>query len=221
MKSRVVLFILLAIAMPMVAKFHQVTSQKSFEKSINDYPYAIVCFAKSGPDGDEELTKEEKKEVKGDFRDFRRRIKGAADSKKYKEYLKKDVGFLLVDITSGRAEEIDDDYDLNNFPTCILFKNGKPVSHMASYAQIFDPISKSSILTLLEKHFKNELAGLIEEKKEEERLEREERIARYEAYSRYGGPYGYWGWGGGPYYGYYGWGHRPWYGWGYGYRRYC
>ncbi len=194
-----------------VARFHEIKSEKRFDRFVNDYTHAVVCFAPSGPEGGVEADRDEKKEIRADFRDVRRGVKAASDHKEYKKYLKKDVGFLLVDSASGRAQEVDEEYALTKFPTCILFKNGQPISAMPRYAQIFDPISKSSILDLLEKHFEEDFQALIKEKKEEQRLEREERLARYEATARYGGPYGYWGWGYGYGYPYRGWGYP--YGW--------
>lgn len=201
---------LLLVAVGLDARYHTVTSQKSFEDLINKYPYSVVCFVPSKSD-DKSLDREAKREIRDDFRGFKSRLRSAAESGKFKEYLNREVGFLLIDIAANRAEEIDDELGLDSFPTCLLFKHGKA---MLGYAQIFNPISKHSILKLLEKHFEEDLQEIIKEKKEEEMLEREERIARYQAYGRFGYPYGHYAWGYGPYW------HNPGFGWygHYGYR---
>ena len=205
-------FVLFGVSMQF-ARYHMVTSHKSFEKLINKYPYAVVCFAESRGDKDE-LSKEELRDMRSEYRSLKRRVQGASNARRYKEYLRNDVGFVLVDVASGKAEEITDDFSFTKYPTCILFKRGKAYAIAKQYAQIFDPISKSSILTLLEKHFNDELEELVEDKKEEEQLRREERIARYNAHARYGYPYYGYGWGWGYPYHSYGWG------WG-GYRGGC
>lgn len=219
MKNIKLFLFMMASTVSLTARYHQVSSDKSFEDLINKYPYAVVCFAHSGPEEGEKMDQEEKRELRKNFRDLRRRVKDAADSGDYKKYLRKDVGFLVIDSSSGRAQEIDDAFELNQFPTCMVFKNGKAHSYMSKHAQIFNPISKSSIINLLEKNFEDELYDLVGERKEEEKQEREERLARYAASARYGwGPYGYWGYS----YPYYGWGFAgPRYGWGHGYGYWC
>lgn len=208
--------ILLLTTTYVVPGYHMVTSERSFDDAILKYPYALVCFVPSRPD-DKTASRDEKKELKEDFRDVKKRMKSAATSGKYKRYLKSKVGFVLVDVATKRAQEVDDQYELDKLPTCLLFKQGKPVFHGVHYAQIFEPISKYSMLSLLEQYFDDDFQDLIKEKKEDEKQERQERLARYQAYARYGYPYGYGGWGYGyPYWGYgygyggFGYGHRYW-----------
>ena len=201
---------LVLIAVQLDARYHMITSQKSFEDLVNRYPYAVVCFSPSKSD-DKSLDRDAKREVRDDFRALGGRLRSASKSDKFERYLRGKVGFLLIDTAANRAKEIDDELDLDAFPTCLLFKQGKA---MLGYTQIFNPISKYSILSLLEKHFEEDFETLIAEKKKEEQLDREERIARYDAYARYGYPYGYYGWGYGPHW------HYPRFGWygHYGYR---
>lgn len=204
----------------MSARHHVVKGEKTFQKLINQYPYAVVCFAESKPDKGGEVTREDAKqmreEFKEEFKDINISLKGASDKHLYDKYLDKEVGFILVDAASGKAEEIDDKLSLTKMPTCLLFKRGRPYTTLHQYAQIFAPISQDGILSLLEKNVEDELGEIVDKKKDQERLEREERIERYKAYART--PYAWgpgwgpgWGYGYGPYWGV-GWGWRGGYG---------
>jgi len=197
MKKMIIMFLAL-MNVCLVAKYHAVSSQKEFGKLLDKYPYAVVCFAPSGAMRDhEKLDSREKHDLKNEFRSLQNTVKSASDSRNYRTYLQKDVGFLVVDVASKRAREVDEEYALKEFPTCLLFKDGQ-VNMMA---QIMYPKSRYDIISLLEKKVGAELDKIIKDKKEDERLERQERIAQYNAMSNYYYPYGgsYWG---GPYWGY-------------------
>lgn len=200
MKRSLLLLILSFVSLD--ARYHTITSENSFENLVNKYPYSVVCFIPSKPES-KEVSKEEKRETRDDFRDLKTRLRSASESGKFKRYLQREFGFLLVDVASRRAQELDDELNLNKLPTCLLFKHGKP---MMSYGQIFEPISKYSILKFVKKNFEDDLDSLIKDKKEEEQLKREERIASYQAYGRFGYPAGWGGY----------WGYSPGYHWGYG-----
>lgn len=206
-------FTLLWSVTALFGRYHAITGEKTFEKLINQYPYAVVCFAQSRPEKGGDISRDEAKQMREDFKELKIRAKSASDSGRYDKYLDKEVGFLVVDVAEGKAEEIDDQFALRAMPTCLLFKRGKAYTTLGQYAQIFSPISKDSILSLLEKNVEDELDEIMDKKKEQERLDREERIERYKAYARY--PY-YGGWG----YPYYGWGWGGYGGWGWygGYR---
>lgn len=210
MKNIKLFGLLLLSAMPVFGKFHQVSSLKSFQRLIERYPYTVVCFDQSRPEKGQTVDKDSKQEMKSSYKKVRRGVKAASQKSDYKNYLNKDVGFLMIDTTSGRAEEIDDIYAIEQLPICLLFKNGKAISHRAAYAQIFDPITKASVLGLIDQYWENELDDLIDNKKEEEEERRKERLL----YDRFAyGPYGYWGWGYPSYYWgypYRGWGYRTW-----------
>lgn len=206
---------LLVTSSLVVADYHTASSEDSFEKLINKYPYTLVCFVPSRSE-DKESSRDEKREVRDDYKDFKKRMRAASKSGKYDEYLEDDVGFLLVDIASRRAQEVDDQYKLDQIPVCLLFKHGQPVMDGGRYAQINSTFSKYSMLSILDQYFKNEFEEIIDNKKEEEKLKRQENIARYHAYANSPHWYG----------GYWGWGHRPYWGWrsphwGYGYRSWC
>ena len=210
MNVKKLLIVLSFSVAPLFGDFHRVTSENRFESLIDKYPYAVVCFSPSGAEPGQRLERDVKRQLRSEFKDLRRSLKAASDSSDYKKHLKKDVGFLVVDTASGRAQEVDDRYAIENFPTCLLFRNGRPISHRSAMAMIVAPISKASLLSFIDRHFEDELEELLEERKEEERQRRLERLA----YARYGyGPYSYWGWGY-PYrswgYPYYGWGYRTW-----------
>lgn len=185
------------------AKYHRVGGQKDFEKLINKYQYSVVCFAPSDVvlDGDRS-NHEKRRELRSEFKSLEEKVRAAADRGNMKRYLTKDVGFMVVDVASKRAREVDVEYALDKFPTCLVFKQGE----LAKSTSLFAPTSSRQIVALLEKNFGPELEKMTKDRREDERLAREERIASVYSYPMYG-----WG---GPYYygGYYGW-RRPYYFW--------
>ena len=148
-----VLFLLSATVMH--AKYHMIVKDQAFDDLVNKYEYAVVCFAPSHAK-DKGLDRTEKKEVVADFQDLKKRLKAASDSESFKKYLKREVGFLLIDTASGHVKEVDEEFALESMPTCLLFKQGKVIFAAQQYAQIFEPISKYSILSFLGKYFKHE-----------------------------------------------------------------
>ena len=180
-------------SMPLVARYHTIVQDKSFDDMINRYEYAVVCFAPSRTK-DKELNKEEKKEVATQFKDLKKRLKDVSDSDSFKRYLQEEVGFLLIDTASGSIKEVDEEYSLEIMPTCLLFKQGRVVfAAQHHYAQIFEPFSKYSILSFLDRYFKDELSDIITDKKNEEKEDRKERMARYQSSALIAYPYGSYG----------------------------
>ena len=203
-----VFFVLLLSSIPMVARYHVVSRDKVFDDLINKYEYAVVCFAPSRVDS-KEVDRDEKKEIVSEFRDLKKKLRSASDAESYKKYLQQEVGFLLVDTASGKVKELDEEFALDNMPSCLLFEQGQVIfAGKYDYAQIFEPVSKYSIISFLEKYFKYDFDAIVKDKKEEENQARQERIASYSSYVYSGYPYscfscGY-GYGGYPYYGRFG-----------------
>jgi hypothetical protein len=89
-------FFWIAVSSAMVfAKYHEVKSDVDFNKLINQYQYSVACFAPAQGANDE----------KEDFKDLQNRVKAAS---KYDDFklLKKDVGFLMVDTASKKAQDL-------------------------------------------------------------------------------------------------------------------
>lgn len=211
MKQKLGLFgMLLVLSAPMYSKYHSVSSERELESLVNKYPYAVVCFAPSTPLEDGAATRDEKREVRHEFKGLQSKVKSAADRDKYRHYLGKDVGFLVVDVANKRAQEVTHDYALEQFPSCLVFQSGA----VAGKQPLIHPTSPAQIVKTLENQYGDKIEKMVKERKEDERLLREERIASYYAYGNY--PYG-WGWAG-PYgYYHYGMGGYPFYGnWGFG-----
>lgn len=189
--NKLIILVLLS-PISLMAKFHTVARDQAFDDLMNKYEYAIVCFAPSHL-SDKGSDKEQKKEVVVSFQDLKKRLKEASESDSFKRYLQQEVGFLLLDTASGHMKEIDEEFSLDVMPTCLLFKQGKVVFVAQHYAQIFEPISKYSILALLSKYFKNDFNALISDKQKEEKEDRQERMARYQASALVAYPYGSYG----------------------------
>jgi hypothetical protein len=206
MKQKIMIWAVMLVSMPLVARYHSVNSDKEFEKLVNQYPYAVVCFAPSSP-----LSKgqdrDEKDDTKRDYKEIVRTLKAASNREAYHRYLNKDVGFLVVDVAAKKAHEVSQEYALSQFPICTVFQSGAVEKQFSSLR----PTSSHDVLRLLEKSHGKALKERLKDRKDDERLKREERIANAYWYgnSLYG--WGYPGYG-------YGWGY-PGYGYGgYGYR---
>lgn len=190
MKQKLWFFTLLVSLSALVqAGYHNVRSQKEFESLINKYRYTAVCFAPSD-------------EMKDEFRDLKSIMKAAANSDVYHRYLRKDIGFLVVDVGSKRAYEIPHEYALSKFPSCLVFQSGS----LALKQPLVDPKTSYDVLRMLEQQFGKKIVEMVKERKEDERVMRAERIASYYALGStpYWYPYAYWPysrWGAYPYYG--------------------
>ena len=161
----------LIVLLPSVtfAKYHLVKNDNDFDRLINQYEYSVVCFAPA----------QGSKEVKEDFKDLQNRVKAASGRDDFKNLLKKDVGFLVVDSASKKAQDLPADYAIAKFPTCIVFKQGSSIAG----SKLASPKSASELIKMLEKNFGAQLEKLTKERREDERLDRQERIASYYAYA--------------------------------------
>lgn len=194
--------ILLVLSVPLVARYHSVTSVLEFERLVDSYPYSVACFAPTSEQEGEDLTKEDLKDTRRSFKELKDILQASASKHQFKKFLPKDIGFILVDATAKRAQALVDKYNITDMPVCYVFNYGeKNEEHVLT-----NPDSTKDILDLLSDAGGDDLKELIADRKEEENQERQETIARYYAY---GGYYPYsWGYGFGgssywaqPYYG--------------------
>lgn len=195
MKVLKIMFLLLCAMVTsfMHGKFDWISSDNEFLDRINAYKFALVGFVQSRIDGkyDKQLASEVKK--------LRKTMQAASQTTPYKDWLKKDVGFFMVDADKDFGKALADDYKVAKFPMFLLFEQGEILTESKDgNARLEGFVSKADMLTLIDDYFGKILDELVEQKKEIDRLEREERIARYNSYDRYYGwnPYGGWG----PYY---------------------
>ena len=151
-----------------LAKYHLVKNDNDFDRLINQYNYSVVCFAPA----------QGSKQVKEDFKDLQNRVKAAAGRDDFKNLLRNDVGFLVVDSASKKAQDLPGDFAISKFPTCLVFNDGA-----AAGSKLVAPKSASELIKLLEQKFGKQLETLTKERREDERLDRQERIASYYAYS--------------------------------------
>lgn len=174
-------------------RYQMISSQRDFDEQINAYDFALACFVQSKYE-DKQLRKEQLQRNK----ELYSRMKAASVTGKYKKWLKREVGFLMIDISKKSLHDLVHDYQLQHLPQCLLFRQGEVVDSNGSVAHLTDISSKRDILDFVDDYFGKALDDLVDQKKKEEQEERAERIARYNAYSRqyYWNPYGGWG----PYY---------------------
>jgi len=181
------------------AKYHVVSSQKELERLLDRYEYAVVCFAPASPGQEYDLDKEGKKEIRHEFRALEQDVTKASQSKYFDTYLKQDVGFLMVNVTSKRAQGVEEKYNLDQFPVCKIFKQGK----LRSTTQLASPASRYDILSFIDKQVGPELDKIVKDRKEDDKQRNQDWLdAQYASVAKYS-PYGAWptySWGG-PYWG--------------------
>lgn len=174
--------ILLMVMLPVMvcAKYHKVKNDAEFDRLINQYEYSVVCFAPAQGSQDN----------KEEFQVLQNRMQAASKYDDFKTLLKKDVGFLMVDSASKKAQDLPKDFSIAKFPTCLIFHEGA-----AAGSKMVAPQSASDLIKLLKQKFGKEIETLTKERREDDRLDRQERIANYYSYSSspyawY--PYAYW-----------------------------
>lgn len=183
--------LILFLSVTLLGRYHRVTNERKYYDFINDYQYAVICFVDSKQ---EFIDRSEKKDYSKSLSLFKKALKAASVSGNYKKFLKKEVGFLLVDVSKRSAQELDDPFYFSELPSCILLEDGEPIDENGKMVQINGFSTKRDVLDFLDKNIRDDLDEIVDEKKELLEQERAERIARLEAYRNY--PLGIWS----PYY---------------------
>lgn len=182
----------------LMARYHEVSNGKKLHDLVDTYAYSVVCFAPSSQLNGESLDVTEKKDRKKIFKSLQTVVKAASQQSEYQKYASKDVGFILVDVASRQNSQIKSEYQVSEHnPFCVVFEQG--AADMQS--KIMRPATPRDIIQLLQQEGGQDLQDLIEDRKQDARLDRQERIASYYAYATaypYATPYGYYGpyWGG-------------------------
>lgn len=189
MKKIVSMIVLSLFASFACARFDWISSSSEFFDRVNKYPYALVGFVESRVDGKRDRDKS------AQMKKLRKTMQAAAVTGNYKTWLKKEVGFFMLDASASFAQDLVAKYGLQEFPVFMLFEQGEPLSDGKGLLLLHEEASKLDMLDFVDMHFGKTLDQIVEDKKEIDRLEREERIARYHYYDRYYGWNPYRGWG--------------------------
>lgn len=158
------LFIVMLPTM-VVAKYQMVHNDAEFDRLLNQYQFSLVCFAPSSG------------EEKEDFVNLKNRMIAASKRDDFK-LLRKDIGFLMVDSSSKKLQDLSKEYKIFKFPSCIVFQDGKMIGSSTMHPQ-----TTSDIIKFLDTNIGNQLDDLVADRKKDERLNREERIASYYQYA--------------------------------------
>ena len=197
------LIMVLMFTASLSARYHRVTSAQEFEKLVDNYGYCVACFAQGSKQKGEDIAADDLKDRKRSFKEVQQLLQAAASKPDFKRFLSKDVGFIAVDVTAKRAQDLVGNYHISQEPVCYVFQEGA----QDTASKVVHPTSTKDVINVLEKSAGDNLEKLLTERKEEKNEERQERIARYYAYGGYY-PYGWgYGWGGSSYW------YRPYWGW--------
>lgn len=178
--------IILIITTTISARYHKITSTHELQHLMNRYVYSVVCFDQVN-----------NKELEGV-------LQATASKYDFKRFLRKDLGFMFVNVGAKRTQDLISQYHITNQPVCYVFNYGAQDQD----SKFLNPTSVKDLIDVLENSAGDDLAQLLQERKEEQSEEHQERVAAYYAY---GGYYPYsWGngWGGSSYWA------RPYWGWG-------
>lgn len=208
-KVEIVTFIIMLCSLlsPAHAKVRTIESNTSFNKLIGRYSHSVVLFydinrtmKKSNPD-----LYAQNKRLESIF-------KTVADRGAYQEA---GIQFFLVNISKDGLLSIARDYGFNDYPVCVLFKNGTPLSSK-NYGQktvIHGFFDAERLHAIINDYWGSDIDQMVQER-QEERKEIERERASYVPSIGFGYGYPYYG-GWGSYYGGY-WG-RPRFGFGIGF----
>ena len=190
--KKIIMVLALASSACMQARYHMVSSQKEFERLLDRYEYAVVCFAPDRVSSDEQdkevVNKSERNNIKQEFRSLKNSVEKASESKDFDTYLKQDVGFLVVNVANKKAQEVDKQYALTEFPVCMIFKNGQA----SSMTKMLRPKSRYDILSFVDKKVGAELDKIVKDRKEDDRRAQQDWIdSQYRSVLKYY-PYGSW-----------------------------
>jgi len=196
--NRYIFSFLILMTISMVARYHVVTRVSELERLLDQYTYSIVCFASSCSKSDDVSIVGDRDHCKVDFRSLQQLMKSASTRDKYTSYgLSKKIGWLVVDVSRDETRSLIKNYSIVQIPTCFIFEHDEMIPNR----RIVRPAASRDVIKALEDECGSGIKELINDYKEEDRLNREERIAsnyRFGYWNPYGWNYSWyprWRWG--------------------------
>ena len=162
MKIKMILPLMLLMLVPMVqARYISIKNDSHFFEEINKFEFALVCFLEN-PNGNHN-----DKAFRKDVRLLQKTIDATSDTAPYKNILKHEIGFLIVDASKESVMPLIRKYkvSLQEMPQFLLFKNGKVVSEMSGeFAKVVGFVCKADLLDFIDDYFGKELDTILEKK---------------------------------------------------------
>jgi len=218
MKFKLWFLWIMLVSQGLQARYYAVKNDSQFVDEINKYEFVVACFLRNPHPG-----KDFDRQLKKDIHLLLDTVKATSETDPYKKLLKKEVGFLVIDVSKDAVQSLVKKYQikLDEMPQFLLFKNGKVLTAMSGeLAKLVGFISKSDLLEFIDDYFGKNFDEILAKKSEEQAEQREMQLARYQAYAAYRYPYGGWApynpWGPYAYSGY-----AHFYPYGYGYNGYA
>ncbi len=177
--------LIIASCVSVEAKYTKVSGERSFDRLLDKNELVVVMFYHEGRDMRDQLS------------DF----KSAARGDKY-------VTYVSASVDDSELASLASTYGVKQFPSFVLFRNGRSYSQKGQTAILTGERSSSAIRRFVRNNFQDYIDDIIENKREARRYSSPSVSfgVGYGAYPYYGGYYGpYYGGYYGPYYGgYYG-----------------
>lgn len=205
-KIELIVFFIMIIGLmnPIDAKIREMRSSTGFNSVVGRYSHAVVLFY----DHSREIKKSNPEQYSQNNR-LETVFKTVAGRGAYEEA---GIQFLLVNVAKSGLWSTARDYGFKDYPVCVLFKNGSPLSD----SSIRGFFGAEQLHTLINTVWGDDIDQLVQQKQEERReIERERALYGPSIGFGFGYPYYGRGWGY-PYYGGYGYWRRPGFSFGFG-----
>lgn len=188
MKLKMIIPLMILMLVPMVqARYISIKNDSHFFEEVNKFEFALVCFLENSHGNHND------KAFRKDVRLLQKTIDATSDTAPYKNILKHEIGFLIVDATKESVMPLIRKYkvSLQEMPQFLLFKHGKVVSEMSGeFAKVVGFVCKADLLDFIDDYFGKELDIILEKKDKEDKEDKEMQLARYAAYGACRYPYG-------------------------------
>lgn len=171
------------------ARYISVKNEAQFIKEINEFEFALVSFLHSPSSNKEYYSKS----MRQDIKNLKETIHATSDTDPYRNLLKHELGFIVLDPCKDAMEPIAQKYAVacHAMPQFLLFHQGKVVSSMSGELEkLVGFVCKADLLDFIDDHFGKQLDDILEQKADKKAADQEMQLARYAAYAAYRYPYG-------------------------------
>ncbi len=165
------------------SKMTSVRSTDKFYRKINKYDLAVVMFYKV-----DKATRKDDPDLYKRIKNLGRMFKATSRMMLYKE-----ANVLFIQVNVAKRSELNDlaqEFNVKQFPTFLLFKNSVPLRDKnKNIITLTGLVLRQALKNFIDKHLKDDIEDIIEEKAEIRKRRLEEARLRSYYYGSYYSPY--------------------------------